>query len=234
MRNCGRWSRRYPYSGHAADFWVQESACPFPWVRVKVVSWVLSSRSAVSEWPRRSTASSSRGRGSSAATRNSGRRRRLPRPPGRCGAAGRQGRGEPKSNEQGMARVVLVTGVLRLPWRRGPERGEPGIERLIEVTDPETSGDGAGRPRSAETASDDWPQELPGRPWPASPRPRHGRRRLRRMAAPAATPPAMAPAPAATGSAIIVALRPVRKSCTGQPSRRACARSSESGLTAYG
>ena len=230
MRNCGRWSRRYPYSGHAADFWVQESACPSPWVRVKVVSWVLSSRSAVSEWPRRSTASSSRERGSSAATRNSRRGRRLLRPSGRCGIAGRQGRGEQGARDGPSCPPCPR---LRLPWRRG-RAGEPRIERLIEVTDPETSGDGAGIPRPAETASDDWPQGMPGRPWPAPRGPCHRRRRLRWMAAPAATPPAMAPAPAATGSAIIVALRPVRKSCTGQPSRRACARSSESGLTAYG
>jgi 1-acyl-sn-glycerol-3-phosphate acyltransferase len=40
--------------------------------------------------------------------------------------------------------------------------------------------------------------------------------RRRRSATPAAIPPARAPAPAATGSAIMVAFRPDRKSCTGQ------------------
>ncbi len=49
---------------------------------------------------------------------------------------------------------------------------------------------------------------------------------------PAATPPASAPTPAAMGSAVIVALRPVRKSLIGQSCFLACSRSSLSGLIA--
>src|SRR5690606_22561610 len=63
-----------------------------------------------------------------------------------------------------------------------------------------------------------------------------GRRLARRRRADRAAPtaPASAPAAIATGMPIFAAFRPVRKSRTGQPRRRASRRSAGSGLTATG
>ena len=61
-----------------------------------------------------------------------------------------------------------------------------------------------------------------------------GRLRLRCIARPTAIPPAIAPAPAAAGTPILAALRPVRKSRMSQPFSRAIRFSLASGLTATG
>ncbi|HUK70448.1 MAG TPA: NAD-dependent epimerase/dehydratase family protein [Streptosporangiaceae bacterium] len=64
-----------------------------------------------------------------------------------------------------MARVVLITGVSGY---LGAEvaailRDEPGIERLIEVAGPATADTASRpRPRAAEAASGDWPQQAAG------------------------------------------------------------------------
>lgn len=65
-----------------------------------------------------------------------------------------------------MARVVLLTGVSGYLGAEvaGILRREPGIEHLIEVTDPGPARSGARGPLSPEAPPCDWPQDGPGQP----------------------------------------------------------------------